>query len=154
MYKGQSRLESVIESWGNVAIGYLIGLATQIVFFPIVGVEATIGENLIIACIFTVVSLIRSYFLRRLFNWLHLRFFYSSSVLYKNKGGFMLQFFPINDITFINREGNPVGLINGEGKFCPAYLTQLSREELQEIDTEMSKPKTNKEAQDEEKPAT
>ena len=64
----QPRIYSLIESVANVAIGFGVALATQIVVFPIFGLHATIGDQLGIAAIFTVVSIARSYMVRRLFN--------------------------------------------------------------------------------------
>ncbi len=64
----QSRLHSAIESGTNVAIGYGVALAGQIVVFPLVGVEASMSQNLVIGAAFTVISLARSYVVRRVFN--------------------------------------------------------------------------------------
>lgn len=64
----QSRTHSAIEAVTNVAIGYLVALAGQIVVFPLVGVEASMGQNLVIGAAFTAISLVRSYGVRRLFN--------------------------------------------------------------------------------------
>jgi len=64
----QPRIYSLIESVANVAIGFGVALVTQIVVFPIFGLHATITDQLGIAAIFTVVSIARSYMVRRLFN--------------------------------------------------------------------------------------
>ena len=64
----QSRLGSLTESLANILIGYLIALGAQIVIFPMVGVQASLGQNLTIGAFFTGVSLARSYILRRFFN--------------------------------------------------------------------------------------
>lgn len=64
----QTRTHSAIESVANVAIGYLVALATQLVVFPWFGMAVKLSDNLAISAIFTVVSLVRSYALRRLFN--------------------------------------------------------------------------------------
>ena len=64
----QSRLMSLIESLANVAIGYSVALATQILVFPLFGLEVPLSSNLAIGAIFTVVSIARSYLVRRLFN--------------------------------------------------------------------------------------
>lgn len=64
----QSKKHSLIESITNIAVGYTIAFLTQIIVFPLVGVEATIGQNLMIGMYFTVVSLIRSYVIRRYFT--------------------------------------------------------------------------------------
>jgi hypothetical protein len=59
---------SLVEPGTNVIVGYGIAVLTQIVAFPLFGLSATIGQNLAIGAIFTVVSLARSYLLRRLFE--------------------------------------------------------------------------------------
>ena len=64
----QSRLMSLIEAVANVAVGYNMALLTQVLVFPLFGLVTTLGENLGIAAIFTVISLARGYILRRLFE--------------------------------------------------------------------------------------
>lgn len=64
----QSRTHSAMEAVANVAISMVIGLATQLVMFPALGIPVSIDQNLIILAVMTVVSLVRSYCLRRLFN--------------------------------------------------------------------------------------
>lgn len=64
----QSRVQSMIESVTNVLIGYFVAVVSQIVIFPIFGIHVGIVDNLLIGLYFTAVSLIRGYFVRRLFN--------------------------------------------------------------------------------------
>lgn len=64
----QPRLHSAIESVANVAIGYAAALVTQLAVFPLFGIAVTLSDNLAISLIFTVVSLVRSYAIRRIFN--------------------------------------------------------------------------------------
>ena len=64
----QSRRLSLIEAIANVAVGYALAVVTQIVAFPWFGLQASLGENLALGLVFTAVSLIRSYALRRLFT--------------------------------------------------------------------------------------
>ena len=64
----QSRLMSAVEATANVAVGCGIAVITQVMFFPLFGLNASLIENLILGSIFTIVSLIRSYALRRMFN--------------------------------------------------------------------------------------
>ena len=59
---------SAAESVANVAIGYGIALATQVVVFDALQISVSLGQNLWIGAVFTVVSLVRSYLLRRFFN--------------------------------------------------------------------------------------
>lgn len=67
----QSRLQSFIESCINVAIGYGIALASQILVFPLFGINIPLSSNIAIGAIFTVISIARSYLVRRLFNRIH-----------------------------------------------------------------------------------
>lgn len=64
----QSRRMSMVESIGNVVIGYLVAIASQILIFPFFGIQVSLGENLMIGLFFTVISIVRSYVLRRVFN--------------------------------------------------------------------------------------
>lgn len=69
----QSRLLSAIESVANVAVGYGVALASQIVVFPWFDIHVPLSTNLWIGAWFTVISLVRSYVLRRWFNGLKFR---------------------------------------------------------------------------------
>lgn len=64
----QSRLESLLESLANICIGYCIALASQLVLFPLFGIHIPLSTNLWIGFWFTLISLVRSYALRRWFN--------------------------------------------------------------------------------------
>ncbi len=64
----QSRFMSLAESIANVAVGYLLALATQVIVFPLFGIKASLSEHLAIGAAFTGVSILRSYTLRRLFE--------------------------------------------------------------------------------------
>lgn len=64
----QSRAMSLVESLANVFVGYGVAVLTQLLVFPLFGLRTTLAENLTIGAIFTVVSIARSYVLRRLFE--------------------------------------------------------------------------------------
>lgn len=64
----QSRTMSLIEATASVVVGYLLALATQFAIFPFFGLAVSVNDNLLIGGIFTAVSLLRSYVLRRLFE--------------------------------------------------------------------------------------
>jgi hypothetical protein len=59
---------SLVESVANVIVGYGVAVVTQILIFPIFGLQTTLGQNLAMGGIFTIVSLARSFLLRRLFE--------------------------------------------------------------------------------------
>ena len=64
----QSRLMSLLEAMTNVVVGLLVAVTTQIMVFPILGLDASLGQNLKLALVFTGVSIARSYVLRRFFE--------------------------------------------------------------------------------------
>ena len=66
----QSRVTSALEAITNVVVGYGIAVMTQVLVFPHFGLTASLGDNLPLGIVFTAVSLIRSYALRRVFNTL------------------------------------------------------------------------------------
>ncbi|MGJ8561597.1 MAG: DUF7220 family protein [Litorimonas sp.] len=63
----QSQRLSLVEAITNVVFGYALAVITQIVVFPWFGLVLGLGDNLAIGAIFVILSLIRSYLLRRLF---------------------------------------------------------------------------------------
>lgn len=67
----QSKLHSFLESVLNIVIGYVVAILSQLIIFPWFGINLPIQENLLMGLCFTVISLIRSYYIRRWFNWLH-----------------------------------------------------------------------------------
>lgn len=69
----QSKKMSLIETLSSVAIGYIISLASQMIIFPIFGINVSLTDNLLIGLFFTVVSIIRGYYVRRLFNWIKIK---------------------------------------------------------------------------------
>lgn len=64
----QTRRGSMIEAVANVVIGYWVAIGAQMAIFPMFGVSLPTGQHLAIGGLFTGVSLVRSYVLRRAFN--------------------------------------------------------------------------------------
>lgn len=65
----QTKLESFIEAFINIASGFCISLLVWIfVVIPVWELEITMFDNLVITAIYTVISIVRSYFWRRFFN--------------------------------------------------------------------------------------
>jgi hypothetical protein len=75
----QSRVMSLVEAAANVLVGYGVAVATQMMVFPWFGLSTTLGQNLQMGLIFTLVSLLRSYLLRRAFN----RFALTGKILHR-----------------------------------------------------------------------
>jgi len=64
----QTKRQSFIESATNVLIGYFVALFSQLIVFPIFDINVSFSDNLLIGLYFTLISLIRSYLIRRYFN--------------------------------------------------------------------------------------
>ena len=65
----QTRTDSFMESMTNVAVGFSINLIANILILPaVLGVPVHLGELGFIGALYTVISVVRSYTLRRLFN--------------------------------------------------------------------------------------
>lgn len=69
----QSRTMSLVEAIANVAVGYGVAVVTQMLVFPVFGLQTTLAQNLKLGLIFTVVSIARSFMLRRVFEAVRVR---------------------------------------------------------------------------------
>lgn len=65
----QSRIDSVMEALTNVIVGLTVStVANQAILPAVLGVSLSMSDNLLIGALFTLVSLVRSYLIRRAFN--------------------------------------------------------------------------------------
>tara|TARA_Y100000310_G_scaffold325691_1_gene389520 strand:+ start:402 stop:617 length:216 start_codon:yes stop_codon:yes gene_type:complete len=64
----QSKTQSMVEAVTNVIVGYLVALVSQLIIFPVFNIDIPLTSNIMIGLWFTVVSLFRSYIVRRYFN--------------------------------------------------------------------------------------
>ena len=64
----QSERESMIESLTSTTIGIIIGVVLNLTILPIFGYPVSVVDSLWISLIFTAISVIRSYAVRRIFN--------------------------------------------------------------------------------------
>ena len=69
----QSKRMSMVESLTNVAVCYGVAVSAQILVFPLFGLEVALVDNLAIGAIFTGISIVRSYTLRRVFEEIRVR---------------------------------------------------------------------------------
>jgi hypothetical protein len=69
----QSRAMSLVEAVINVVVGYGVAVATQMLVFPLFGLQTTLAQNLKLGLVFTVVSIARSFTLRRVFEAIRVR---------------------------------------------------------------------------------
>lgn len=66
----QSRRSSAAEAIISVSTGFAVSLAASPIVYPLFGHAFTLTQNIGITLVFTALSLLRSYLVRRLFVWL------------------------------------------------------------------------------------
>lgn len=66
----QSRKLSFLESTVSTVIGLSVAYLTQLLVFPLVGIHVQHSTHALLVCIFTIISVVRGYLVRRLFNLL------------------------------------------------------------------------------------
>ena len=64
----QSRLGSLVEVSINIFIGYWINFIANLLILPLFGFHITLTDNLIMGLIYTLISVARSYVVRRWFE--------------------------------------------------------------------------------------
>ena len=64
----QSKKQSLIESLTSTTIGIIIGIVLNLTILPIFGYPVSLSDSLWISLIFTAISVVRSYVVRRIFN--------------------------------------------------------------------------------------
>ena len=64
---------SLVEAVANIVVGYGVAVVTQILIFPVFGLQTTLVQNLKLGGIFSLVSIARSFALRRLFEAVRIR---------------------------------------------------------------------------------
>jgi hypothetical protein len=69
----QSRRMSFIEAVTNVTVGFGLAVLTQAALYPVLGIQVSMAMNATIGAVFTCVSIVRSYVLRRLFEGILIR---------------------------------------------------------------------------------
>lgn len=68
MATGQSRSASILETVAGTATGFVLSIWVQRLLFPALGHDLALTENMVVASVFTAVSLLRGYVVRRTFN--------------------------------------------------------------------------------------
>ncbi len=64
----QTKLGSLIEACINVVIGFGINFCANLLILPLFGFHISLSNNFIMGLLFTVISVARSYAIRRFFN--------------------------------------------------------------------------------------
>lgn len=70
---GQSKRQSLLEAIINVAVGYGIATGATYWILPWFGFNISLSASMLYGAIMTVISIARSYLLRRAFNWWHVQ---------------------------------------------------------------------------------
>ena len=66
----QSKKGSMVEAITNVGVGYGIGLLSNIILLGAYGIVISLRTQIMLTTWFTIISIVRSYCLRRFFNWI------------------------------------------------------------------------------------
>ena len=64
----QSKKESFIETLTNVVIGWFISFIANMLVLPLFGYNINLTDCILISIIFTIISIVRGYLVRRWFN--------------------------------------------------------------------------------------
>jgi uncharacterized protein YacL len=64
----QSKKNSIIESIFQTLIGLITSILIQLILYPLLNIPVSFNQNLIITLVFFIVSILRGYIVRRIFN--------------------------------------------------------------------------------------
>ena len=64
----QTKRDSLLEAIVNILFGYGVNFVANLFIFPLFGWDLSIKQNLTIGVFYTLISLARSFTLRRIFN--------------------------------------------------------------------------------------
>lgn len=70
----QSKRMSLIEAWVGTCIGLIIAYVANYGIMLALGVPISHAQNLVVTAFMTVISVVRSYYVRRLFNWMEKKY--------------------------------------------------------------------------------
>jgi hypothetical protein len=68
IHGGQSLRESLMEAWTNIVIGFSVNYAANFLLLPLIGADLTLGNNFWLGCIYTAISFMRQFIIRRFYN--------------------------------------------------------------------------------------
>lgn len=74
MNAAQKKKHSLLEACLSTAIGFVIAFFANLVVMPVVfGITPSFSQNMYATVLFTIISVVRGYYVRRLFNWMHVK---------------------------------------------------------------------------------
>jgi hypothetical protein len=65
---GNNRRAAIIEAWANIVIGFTINFSANLLILPLIGASFTLAQNFWMGWIYTSVSILRQYAIRRWFQ--------------------------------------------------------------------------------------
>ncbi len=75
MKKRQSKKLSIIESITNTMVSTVVSFTTTLIVYPLIGIDVTIVDVSRITIIFTIISIVKNFLVRRFFETKYWRFF-------------------------------------------------------------------------------
>lgn len=67
-YAGANPRAAIIEAWANIIIGFAINYIANLFILPLVGASFTHTENFLMGWMYTAISILRQYAIRRWFQ--------------------------------------------------------------------------------------
>jgi hypothetical protein len=64
----QTRKRSALEALAQIIVGYTVSVCGNILVLPMFGLNPSVADSLGIGLVFSAISLVRGYVLRRVFN--------------------------------------------------------------------------------------
>ena len=64
----QTKRQSLIETLTNVGVGWFISFIANMLVLPLFGYNINLTDGVLISIIFTIISIVRGYVVRRWFN--------------------------------------------------------------------------------------
>ncbi len=69
----QSRVVSLLEVVSGKAVGFVLAICLSLYVFPVIGIYLDVTQVIEVTIFFTLLSLVREYLWRRLFNWIMIK---------------------------------------------------------------------------------
>ena len=66
--RGINPRKAIIEAWVNIVIGFSINYTANLIFLPMLGASLSASSNLWLGWIYTAISILRQYAIRRWFQ--------------------------------------------------------------------------------------
>lgn len=66
---GQTPRGAIVEAWTNIAVGFTVNFCANFMLLPLVGVQIGAADNFMLGWCYTAISIVRSYLIRRFFNF-------------------------------------------------------------------------------------